>query len=439
MDGTMLDELCQWLRIPSISTGEGDAADLERGAAFAAEKIRRAGGQASLVTIGDGNPLVIGDLDGPSADAPTVLIYGHYDVQSPGPAADWESHPFEPEVRDGRLYARGASDDKGNFFTLLHAACELAHSGELPVNVRVVVEGEEEVGGASVAEWVRNDERGADCAIVFDSQMENRQTPAITVGLRGVIAAKLTIECQPRDLHSGMYGGSVLNALNVLHSVLAQVVPDASGAVPEELARGAAEPGAEEVAGWDRLRPGSEILEEVGARPLHPQAGTEFRRQNGTLPAVDVNWVEAGSPRTVIPARAEAFVSLRIAPGQSVDEMKAEFERLLRSGLADGATMEIAWHSGAPSLFEPELPAIRLAREAIDRASGMETALVRSGASIPVVADFSEKGIPVIVTGFALADDDIHAPNESFLVENLELGERCAREMLIALAELPRG
>jgi acetylornithine deacetylase/succinyl-diaminopimelate desuccinylase-like protein len=439
MEETMLEELCEWLRIPSISTGEGDAADLERGAAFAAEKIRRAGGQASLVTIGDGNPLVVGELEGPSPEAPTVLIYGHYDVQSPGPPEAWDSPPFEPEVRDGRLYARGASDDKGNFFSLFHAACALAAEGELPVNVRVVVEGEEEVGGASVAEWVRSDDRGADCAIVFDCQMENPQTPAITVGLRGVIAARLTIECQPRDLHSGMYGGSVLNALNVLHRVLAQVVPDERGVVREELAAGVAEPGAEEVEGWERLRPGSEILGEVGARPLYPEAATEFRLRNGARPAVDINWIEAGSPRTVIPARAEAFVSLRVAPGQDAAAMKAEFERLMRSGLPDGATMEISWHAGEPSLFEPELPAIRLAREAIDRASGLETVLVRAGASIPVVADLQARGIPVVVTGFALADDDIHAPNESFAVESLLLGERCAREMLVALAALPRG
>ena len=439
MDETMLDELCAWLRIPSISTGEGDDADLERAAAFAAEKVRRAGGQASLVTIGDGHPLVVGELEGPSPEAPTVLIYGHYDVQSPGPHEAWESPPFEPEVRDGRLYARGASDDKGNFFSLLHAACSLAADGQLPVNVRVLVEGEEEVGGASVAEWVRKDERGADCAIVFDCQMENAQTPAITVGLRGVVAAKLTIECQPRDLHSGMYGGSVLNALNVLHRVLAEVVPDERGVVRKELASGAADPGADEVDGWGRLRPGSEILGEVGARKLYPEAAEEFRLRNGARPAVDVNWVEAGSPRTVIPARAEAFVSLRVAPGQDAAAMKAEFERLLRSGLPEGATMEIAWHAGEPSLFEPDLPAIRLAREAIDRASGMETALVRAGASIPVVADLQARGIPVVVTGFALADDDIHAPNESFPVESLLLGERCAREMLLALAELPRG
>ena len=438
MEGEILDELCEWLRIPSISTGEGDASDLERAATFAAEKVRRAGGQASLVTVGDGNPLVVGELEGPSPEAPTVLIYGHYDVQGPGPASEWDSDPFEPEVRDGRLYARGASDDKGNFYSLLHAACALASEGELPVNVRVLVEGEEEVGGASVAEWVRNDQRGADCAIVFDCAMENPSTPAITVGLRGVIAAKLAIEVQPRDLHSGLYGGSVLNALNVLHGVLANVVPDRRGVVPESLRAGVAEPEAEEVAGWDRLKPGAEILGEVGAQPLYPEAAEEFRLQNGARPAVDINWVQAGSPRTVIPGRAEAFVSLRIAPGQDQHSMKAEFERLLRAGLPEGATMEIAWHSGAPSLFEPGLPAISLAREAIDRASGMETALVRAGASIPVVADLQDRGIPVVVTGFALADDDIHAPNESFAVESLLLGERCAREMLVALAELPR-
>src|SRR5215218_9107929 len=156
----LLDPLIEWLRIPSISTGGGDPADLRRAAEWAAAHVERAGGAAELIQVGDGNPLVVGDLRATRGDAPTVLIYGHYDVQGPGELAAWTSPPFEPEVRDGRLYARGAADDKGNFWPLLAVACELAAAGELPVDVRVVVEGEEEAESASVAEWIRADDHG---------------------------------------------------------------------------------------------------------------------------------------------------------------------------------------------------------------------------------------------------------------------------------------
>src|SRR3954468_23389629 len=186
MDQRLLDDLLDWLRIPSISTGGGDPADIERAAQWARDKVLEAGGEAELVRIGDGNPVVVGELRAARDDAPTVLIYGHYDVQGEGDLGLWDSPPFEPEVRDGRVYARGAADDKGNFWPLLHAACALARAGELPVNVRVAVEGEEEAGGQSVAAWLAQDERGADAAIVYDSGMVDPDTPAITVGLRGV-------------------------------------------------------------------------------------------------------------------------------------------------------------------------------------------------------------------------------------------------------------
>src|SRR5919201_1529543 len=186
-----LDDLIDWLRIPSISTGGGDPADLERAAAWVIARVRAAGGEGDLVRIGAGHPLAVGELRA--------------------------AEPGAPAVRDGRLYARGAADDKGNFFPLLHAACALAAAGELPVHVRVLVEGEEEAGSTAVTEWVRSDERGADAAIVFDSGMVDARTPAITVGLRGVVMAHVVVRTGRRDLHSGLYGGSVLNALNVLH------------------------------------------------------------------------------------------------------------------------------------------------------------------------------------------------------------------------------
>jgi acetylornithine deacetylase/succinyl-diaminopimelate desuccinylase-like protein len=436
MDDALLSELTDWLRIPSISTGEGDASELERAAEWAAAKVRDAGGEVELVRIGDGNPLVVGDLRAADATAPTVLIYGHYDVQGVGDETAWKSPPFAPEVRDGRLYARGASDDKGNFFPLLHAACAMAAEGSLPVNVRVLLEGEEEVGGESVARWVRDDERGADAAIVFDSGMEDEQTPSITVGLRGIVHTHVTVRTARRDLHQGMYGGAALNSLNALHTILAAVLPDADGRVRPELAAGTAAPSDLERASWERLAPGEQVLAEVGARPLSPSAAAELRERTGALPCVDIDYIEAGAPRTVIPAEAKAAFTLRLAPGQSAEAMRAEVERLLHEAAPEGAELEITHHIGEPSHFDPESPALRLAGEAIERATGLAPAYTSSGGSIPVVADFAAKGIPTIVSGFALADDEIHAPNESYRVESLRLGAAASRELLSALAAL---
>ena len=239
MDQRLLDDLLDWLRIPSISTGGGDPADLERAAAWVAQRVSGAGGEARVVAT-EGNPLAVGELRAEREDAPTVLIYGHYDVQSAGDLDAWTTPPFAPDVRDGRIYARGASDDKGNFLPLLHVACAQAAQGSLPVNVRVLVEGEEETGGDAVAQWVRADDRGADCAIVFDSGMVDERTPAITVGLRGLVMAHLQVRTAERDLHSGVYGGSALNALHALHAMLAAVVPGPDGSLRDELRAGIA-------------------------------------------------------------------------------------------------------------------------------------------------------------------------------------------------------
>jgi acetylornithine deacetylase/succinyl-diaminopimelate desuccinylase-like protein len=434
--GELLDQLVDWLRIPSISTGGGDPADLERAAEWAAGHVRRAGGEAELVRIGDGNPLVVGDLKANRPDAPTVLIYGHYDVQGAGDLSAWTSPPFEPELRDGRLYARGAGDDKGNFWPLLSAACSLAAAGELPVNVRVVVEGEEEAGSESIAEWIRADERGADAAIVFDSGMVDGRTPAITLGLRGLAMAHIEVRTGVRDLHSGIYGGSVLNALHVLHHMLAQVVPGPDGAIREELRAGVLPPAEAERISWERLPPGEQVLSEVGGRPAYAGAAAEYYERNGAWPSVEINELVGGEPRTVVPAVARASVSIRLAPGQRADEIGPVAERLLRDAAPADADVTMAWQLADPSLFEPDLPALVLAAQALERATGTPPALIRSGGSIPVVAEFAARRIPTIVSGFTLPDDAFHAPDESFLVANLELGERAGRELLTALAEL---
>ncbi len=439
MDQALHENLLDWLRIPSISTGGGDPADLRRAAEWVCERVRAAGGEAELVTIGDGNPLAVGDLRAADPGAPTVLIYGHYDVQGVGDLDAWESPPFEPAQRGGRIYARGASDDKGNFLPLLHAACSLAAAGELPVNVRVLVEGEEEAGGASVEQWVKDDDRGADCAIVFDSGMEDVHTPAITLGLRGVVAASLTVTAQPRDLHSGMYGGVTLNAAHVLHRILAAVLPGPDGVLRDELREGIVPPSAAELESWAQLRPAQVALDEIGAQPVAPGAGALWRERTGADASLDVNMLATGAERTIVPAQARAYLTLRLAPRQDPGRMRDVLDGLLRHALPDGAELQAAYQLAAPTLVDADLPAVSLARAAIERATGMTCALVRSGGSIPVVATMAARGWPVIVSGFATAEDDIHAPNESFRLESLELCERAGRELLRTLAALPRG
>src|SRR4051794_31812902 len=436
MQDDLLEELTDWLRIPSISTGDGDPADVRRAAEWVVERVRAAGGECELVETA-GNPLAVGELRASGgADAPTVLIYGHYDVQSVGDAAAWTTPPFEPAIRDGRLYARGASDDKGNFLPLLHVACALARAGELPVDVRVVVEGEEEVGGESVGRWLSADERGADAAIVFDAGGEEPDVPALTVGLRGMAMSQVTVRTGARDLHSGLYGGAALNAAHVLHAMLANVVPGRDGRVRDELRAGIEPPAEAELAGWRDLKPGAQVLGDVGGRPVDERAAEEFYVRNWADASLDVNEVITGEPRTVIPATAKATVSLRLAPRQRAADVAPVLERLLREGVPPGAEVEFGGHRADSVLFDVSDPVLQAAAAAMGRACGTPAQFVRSGGSIPIVADLAGRGIPTIVSGFGLPDDRIHAPDESYRLRSLELGEASAVELYRALAAL---
>jgi acetylornithine deacetylase/succinyl-diaminopimelate desuccinylase-like protein len=434
---TLREELDDWLRIPSVSTGEGDAAALAEACDWVCERIEAAGGSAEAVTVDGGHPMAVGELRSPRPDAPTVLSYGHYDVQGPGSPEAWDSPPFEPTERGGRLYARGAADDKGNFLPLLHVGCELARAGELPVNVRFLVEGEEEIGSRSVLKRLGAGEDQADCAIVFDSLMVDERTPAITVGARGLIAAGIEVRTSARDLHSGLYGGAVLNAAHVLLGMLAEVAPDAAGRVRPELAAGVAPLSAEERESWERLPPGAEAIAAVGGVEVAPGAGDELYARTGAATAVDVNMVEIGEPRTIVPSQARAHVSVRLAPGQGAEEIGAELERLLRAAAPAAAEVSIETSLADPALFDPSHPALRLAARAMERACGTAPALVRLGGTLPLLAVLAQRDIPAIVSGFALPDDAFHAPNESYRLESLRLGEAAARELYRTLSELP--
>jgi acetylornithine deacetylase/succinyl-diaminopimelate desuccinylase-like protein len=438
MNAAMFEELQELLRIPSISSGQVDPAELRRAADWLIAKIEDSGGTAGIAEV-PGNPLVVGELEGPK-DAPTVLIYGHYDVQSADPIDAWDSDPFEPEVRDGRLYGRGTSDDKGNFYPLLWVACDLARRNRLPVNVRIVIEGEEEVGGPNVTRFIQTDARGADCAVVFDSLMISPDTPTLTLGVRGVVAAEVHVKTGERDLHSGLYGGSALNAIHVLHGMLGNVMPGPDGRVREELRKGVIAPSEDELADWSALPPGDQILSEVGAVPIWEGSGRDYYTQNWADASVDVTGLEGGTGtqrRTVVASTAGCNVTLRLAPGQSAAEMEEIFLSLLRQDIPPGVTVDIdCYGTSDPAQFDPASAPIRVAQKAMDRATGMTTRLTRIGGSLPILAALAERGIQTICTGFALAEDRIHAPNESFRMESLDLCEQSARELYSSLASL---
>jgi acetylornithine deacetylase/succinyl-diaminopimelate desuccinylase-like protein len=437
---TLFDELCDWLRIPSISSGGGNPADLLRAAEWACERIAAAGGSAEVAS-GYGNPLCLGELRARRADAPTVLIYGHYDVQSPDPRDRWTSDPFDPVVRDGRLYARGASDDKGNFLPLLHVACELARAGDLPVHVRVVLEGEEEVGGLNVLRYVAQDERGADCAIVFDAGMIDETHPALHVAVRGTIMAHLRVRTAARDLHSGVYGGAALNAAHVLTQMLAHVLPGPDGRLRDELRAGLKQPTAAEAASWAELPAGAGVLAEAGATEIAAGSAAELYTRTWADASLDINGIESGDAvqrRTIIPCTASARLSVRVALGQDGSEIGAALERILREAAPAGAEIELDVDPSDPAGFDAADPVLALAREAIARAAGSQPLFVRSGGSIPILGALAKRGIPAIVSGFALDSDGIHGPDESYRLESLVLGERAAHELYAALATLER-
>jgi acetylornithine deacetylase/succinyl-diaminopimelate desuccinylase-like protein len=435
-DPAWLDELFEWLRIPSISADPAHADDVRRSGEWVCEFVRAAGGQAELVET-EAQPLAVGEIQASAGwqDAPTVLLYGHVDVQPPAPLELWESAPFEPEVRDGYLYGRGAVDDKGNAYLLLKAARLLAEEGALPVNVRVAFDGEEEIGGHSIVDFLAADRRGADACLIFDSGMPREDVPAFDLGVRGLAYFHLVLTTGERDLHSGLFGGAALNAVNALTETLAAVV-----AVPDELRAGVTPPTEEELRSWEELDPGPAVLAAAGGQPLDERAAEEFYTRVLAGPAVDVNGVAGGEAvlqKTVLPVRAEANVSIRLAPGQDVEQIAVAFERLLREAAPAGAELEIErWSSAPPGLIPPDSPAVRLAQDAFEQVVGRRPLLLRSGGTIPLVPALAERGIPTVLSGFALPDANMHSPNERLLARYIPLGVETARETLLALAGL---
>jgi acetylornithine deacetylase/succinyl-diaminopimelate desuccinylase-like protein len=439
MSAAWFDELAEFLRIPSISADPAHAGHVEEAGEWVCNFVRHAGGEATLVDW-QGQPLAVGEIPASSANAaPTILCYGHFDVQPPDPLELWDSEPFEPEVRDGYLYARGAADDKGQLYMLLAAARELARAGELPVNVRFACDGEEETGGHSIVDYIADDERGADAAIIFDGGMIRRDVPAFNIATRGLVYFHVTLRTGERDLHSGLYGGAALNAAHALVRTLEPLLAR-DGRLAQPLREGLAQPAEEELAGWRELPPGPDELAAAGARPSDPRAAEDFYLRTFAEPSLEINGIESGSPqlqKTVLPVVAHANVSIRLAPGQDPEVIAPTLERLLREAAPEGAELEVdRLSSSPPGLVSPDAPAIKLGQNAFERVVGRRPALIRSGGTIPIVPALAGKGIPALVTGFSLPDAQIHSPNERLVADYVPLGIATARELYRELAAL---
>jgi acetylornithine deacetylase/succinyl-diaminopimelate desuccinylase-like protein len=440
MADAWFDELAEFLRIPSVSADSAHAADVKRAGEWVCDLVRAAGGACELVDW-NGQPLAIGEIRATRDpdSAPTVLCYGHFDVQPPDPLELWDSEPFEPVLREDYLYARGAVDDKGQLYMLLAAARELAQAGELPVNVRFTCDGEEETGGHSIVEFLEQDDRGADAAIIFDSGMIRRGLPAFNVATRGMAYFHVTLRTGERDLHSGMYGGAALNAAHAMIKTLGGLVAH-DGTLAEELRVGRVAPTAEELAGWLELPTGADELEDQGARPKDARAAEDFYLRTFAEPAIDVNGIATGSPilqKTVLPVEAIANVSMRLAPGQMVEEVAPVVERLLREAVPEGADLEVElWSSSPPGLVPPDAKAIQLGLDAFEKVLGVRPALIRTGGTLPIVPALADKGIPTVITGFGLPDSNVHSPNERLVAEYVPLGTAAARELFLAFAAL---
>jgi len=437
-----IEELKDLLRIPSISTDPERAGDVRRAAEFVADGLRSAGLEhvhlietesAVPRASGHAHPLVYADWLHAGADKPTILCYGHYDVQPPDPLDEWKSPPFEPTERDGNIYARGAVDDKGQMWMHVKALESLLKgTGSLPVNIRVIVEGEEEVGGEGIAAFVGH--HGgllkADAALVSDTEMFAPDLPTLCVGLRGMIYTELEVRGAMTDLHSGMYGGAAPNPFVALAQMIAQMKRgDGHIAIPG-FYDGIESPSKAELTAWRSLPFDEEHYRktEVGSTALDGELAFSVLERTWSRPTMDVHGVVGGftgaGAKTVIPAKATAKVSFRLVPGMKPEATFAKYKAFVEAITPRGIQAEVRLiHSGEPIVISTDNSYIHAAAEAMDEVWGKKTVYVRGGGSIPIVGDFvRELGIPAVLMGFGLPDDNLHAPNEKFHIANFHKG-----------------
>jgi acetylornithine deacetylase/succinyl-diaminopimelate desuccinylase-like protein len=430
--GRLLEELFAFLRIPSISTLPENKSDVDAAAQFVASSLKNAGLENIEIIPTAKHPLVYADwLHAPGK--PTVLCYGHYDVQPPDPLELWKSPPFEPVLRDGNIYARGSADDKGQMYMHIKAVEALrALNGTLPVNLKFLIEGEEEIGGESVAKYVAENpaKLKADVALVSDTAMYAEGIPTLCIGLRGLVYTEIEAKGPSRDLHSGLYGGAAPNAVFGLVELLAKL-KDANGVIRIPGMYDEVEaPAPAEKQSWETL-PFNEnefLMKEVGSTKLTGEPGYSVLERVWARPTLEVHGIAGGftaaGAKTVIPATATAKVSMRLVPKQNADKIIAAYKKFVADNTPAGIQVEVrVLSAGEAIMVNPDHPAINVAARAFRDVLGRETVFVRSGGSIPIVGDFARHlHIPTILMGFGLPDDGLHSPNEKYKLSNYYAG-----------------
>jgi len=421
-----LRELNALLAIPSISTLPANAADCRRAASWLVEHLAHLGCNATLLE-GEGHPIVWAESP-PVPGAPTLLIYGHYDVQPVDPVSEWISPPFEPTVRDGRLFARGAADDKGQVFCLIKAYEAACDGGAPPLNVRFLIEGEEECGGHFIAKLLHDQpERArADAVLVCDMAYHARGWPAVYTALRGICYAEIEVRTTRRDLHSGTYGGVAPNAVETLCRLLMDLKGrDGVIAMPDLYDR-VDPPNEAELAGWESL-PFDETSfthDEVTSRALVGIEDKSVFERTWALPTFEIHGIRGGfvgdGAKTVIPAQATAKVSMRLVPAQSYEFAREQLREACRRLAPDYADVEVRFIHGAdPVQVDVTARAFQSLDQAFQEVVGRATVAIRAGGSIPVVTDLARGGGPVLLTGIGLPDDGLHSPNEKLDLQQL--------------------
>lgn len=428
------DELIQLLRLPSISTDPSRKDSMQQTAEFVSASLSELGFFASIRPTAL-HPLVYAERVTDPA-LPTLLVYGHYDVQPPEPLELWETDPFEPVVRDGQIWARGASDDKGQFYAHIKGVeAALAVVGELPVNLKFLIEGEEEIGSPNLDGYIREHsaELATDAVIVSDGAMVAPGVPSLTRSLRGLVYVELRIRTAARDLHSGAYGGAVPNAIHVLSDMISALHDDQGRVTVPGFYDRVGELDTEEqdqlaAVPFDQDR----FLSQVGVESGTGEEGRSVLERIWTRPTLDVNGIKSGfqgdGSKTVIPATAMAKISCRLVPDQDSTEIMAQLTAHLKGLAPEGTEVEVLQlGAGQPATTPAGFPALQAAANALRTVWGREPVHARTGGSIPVVNTFQELlGAPVVLLDMGLETDNLHAPNEHFSIEGYRRGIQAA-------------
>jgi amidohydrolase len=444
-----LNRLFAFLKIKSISTDPAYKDECRTAAEFVARDLTGIGFDASVRPTG-GHPIVVAKGNGGNGKGPHVLFYGHYDVQPVDPLELWEEPPFSPRIAttpDGRkiIVARGACDDKGQVMTFVEACrAYKAVTGELPLAITMLIEGEEECGSKNLPGFLQahTAELGADLALVCDTSMWDVRTPAITTSLRGLVYDEVKIRAADRDLHSGLFGGAAQNPIRVLSKILAAIHDDNGRITIPGFYDGVKELPADVRRQWETLDfTPANFLGQVGLRVPAGERDRLLIEQISSRPTCDINGIVGGytgeGAKTVIPAEASAKVSFRLVGDQDPEQIRDAFRAFVRARLPADCTAEFISHAGAPSIaLDWTMPALGAARRALTEEWGREAALIGSGASIPIVADFKRMlGMDTLLIGFGLDDDRIHSPNEKYDLTSFHKGTRSWARILAALAD----